>query len=160
MNTVYLKSTPTILSQFMSLTTVSHLRDATLIYLQYLMVLQITYHCITVCANIMHLSRYVWRRMHRVPIIIWHFEICVTSLLLNETIRNFQRSLYALGEIQMLPLATLNWVTRWLRIRRTKKCLLSKPFTSLVVFWGAVEWQYRWVFCSCCTIERHYLPDC
>jgi hypothetical protein len=33
-------------------------------------------------------------------------------------------------EICLLPLETLNWETRWRRIRRIRKCLLSKRFTG------------------------------
>jgi hypothetical protein len=62
-------------------------------------------------------------------------------------------------EICLLPLATLSSATRWRHIRRMRMC-----YQNLSLFWRFFlfcgETMSSGVFCSYCSIGRHYLPAC
>jgi hypothetical protein len=66
---------------------------------------------------------------------VWVSLLPDTSVLLHTNVWNIHEFFCALGEICLLPLAVLSWVTGWCCILQIRKCLLSKPFTLLALLW-------------------------
>jgi hypothetical protein len=64
-------------------------------------------------------------------VIIWHLKICITSLSFKEIVWNFHRQFHTFGKI--ICCRWQHCTNKMASYTRIGKCLLSKPFTLLVV---------------------------
>jgi hypothetical protein len=82
----------------------------------------------------------------QVCFIIWQFKICLNFFVTGRSSMHLSQIVLHTWKFCLLPLATLNNVTRWHRIRRMRYCVCQN-----FVHFGSF---------LCCTFERHCVLDC